>query len=196
MAVEILRLLSKFDTGNDRENETAFLRTQVPWIGPKAYLNVIFKSAPEDTLRELARNLRMPRSLIDFLRVQNGAILFSGALSVYGVHRPGQLLNREDPSFDLPFNIELENSNWPPANRTRYLVIGGYGFDGSGVCIDRTNFGIHVFQRGKRELLPTPSSAWPSLEEWLTSEIARLSMLFDNFGRRLVNESDTLPFKR
>ena len=48
-----------------------------------------------------------------------GAILFSGALSFYGLHAPGQLLNRQDPFSRLPFDIQDESMNWPPAVATR-----------------------------------------------------------------------------
>ena len=193
MAVEVLPLLSRFENVNDRESETAFFRTQVPWVGSLAYLNIIFKPVPEEVLQTAAQGLRIPSSVIEFMRKQNGADLFSGALSVYGVHRPGQMLNRGDPFSDLPFNIEDENFNWPPFDRTRLFAVGGYGFNGSRVCIDRRDSSIYLFQRGERQLMPTPSSAWPSLEDWLYSEIARLSMVFDTRGRRLVDESMTLP---
>lgn len=195
MALGILHLLSEFEDVNDRESETAFFRTHVPWIGPQAYLNIIFKPAPEAVLAEAARRVRMPASLIEFLRRQNGAILFSGALSVCGVHRHGQLLNRQEAFSRMPFNIEDENDDWPPDDSERFLALGGYGFDGSSVCIDRSDSCIYFFQRGERGLLPTPSLKWPSLEDWVTSEIARLSMLFDERGKRLVNESQTLPHR-
>jgi hypothetical protein len=193
--IKVLNLLSGFENVKDHESEKAFFRTHVPGVGPLAYLHVIFKPAPEDVLPDAARKLRMPTALVEFLRLQNGATLFSGALSVYGVHRPGQLLHREDPFFDLPFNIELENYNWPPADKARFLAMGGYGFDGSGVCIDRNDSKVYLFERGQQTLLPEPSCSWPSLDGWLTNEIARLSMLFDNQGRRVVDESQTLPLR-
>lgn len=193
MAVEFLPLLSGFENVNDRESEGAFFRTHVPRIGSLAYLNIIFKPVSTDVLQRVAAKLRMPVSLTEFLSVQNGAILFSGALSVYGVQRSGQLLDRKDPFFDLPFNIEEENQNWPPSDRTGFLAIGGYSFDGSMVCIDRSDCSLSLFGRGEQGLLPTHLFRWPSLEAWLTTEIARLSMLFDRRGSRLVDESQTVP---
>lgn len=193
MTIEVLRLLSTFENINDRESETAFFRTHVPQAGSLAYLNIIFKPAATDVLRRVAVQLRMPAVLSEFLKVQNGAILFSGALSIYGVQRSGQLLNRGDPFFDLPFNIEDENRNWPPPDSTRFLAIGGYSFDGSIVCIDRRDFSLSLFGRGDRSLLPATLFNWPSLQVWLTTEIARLSILFDHKGTRLVDESQTIP---
>jgi hypothetical protein len=193
MTMDLLKALSHFQVANDRENDSALYRTHVPWVGPLAYLNILFKGAPEEVLLVVARSLKMPMALVEFLRRHNGVILFSGALSVYGVHGPGQLLYREDPFFDLPFNIELENRNWPPHDRKRFLAFGGYGFDGSRVCIDRVDSRIYLFQRGKETLLPTASYSWQNLHEWLSSEIARLSVLFDTRGKRLVDESLTVP---
>jgi len=133
--------------------------------------------------------MKMPPPLVDVLAQHNGAMLFSDALSLYGVVRQGQMLNRSDPFSLPPYNIESENRSWPPPDRDRFLKIGGYGFDGSGVCIDRDYLRVVVFRR--REKLPFRS--WPSLDAWLTSEINRLSDLFDATGRRLVEESETLP---
>ena len=104
MALDILHLLPKFENV-DSESDSAFFRTHVPWVAPQAYLNIIFKPAPQSVLPDVARTLRMPVALVEFLKKQNGVILFSGALSVFGVHRPGQLLNRENPFFDLPYSI-------------------------------------------------------------------------------------------
>lgn len=102
MVLDLFNLLSKFRPTNDRESETAYFRTHVPWVGPLAYLHIVFKPALADVLAGAAQRLAMPKSLKEFLTRQNGVILFSGALSVDGVHRVGQLLNRNDPFLDQP----------------------------------------------------------------------------------------------
>jgi hypothetical protein len=193
VAIDILQLLSRFENANGRESETAFFQTHVPWVAPLAYLNIIFKPAPNEVLSDVARRLNMPAPLIEFLGHQNGVILFSGALYVYGVHCPRQLLDRQDPFSRLPFNIELEDYDRLPFDPDRFLRFGGYGFDGSTVCIDRTDCHVYLFKTGTVSLLPNPSAAWHSIEEWLTEEITRLLVLFDEKGKRLVDESLTLP---
>jgi hypothetical protein len=190
---DVTRLLKEFESVGDRESETAFFRTHVPWLGSLAYLNVVFKPPEAGALFEVSTQLGMPDSLVRFLKLQNGAILFSESLSVYGVHEPGQLLRRREPFLALPFNILLENSNWPPHDVSRYLAIGGYGFDGSTGCIDRRDESVVLFPRGPQALLPDPSLVWPGLETWLSTEIDRLSALFDRHGRRLVDEGRTVP---
>ena len=189
----LLHALSGFKSPTDRESETAFFMAHVPWVAPEAYFHIVFKPAPSAALADLSLSLRLPKSIVDFLATQNGAILFSDALSIFGVHAPGQLLNRRNPLKCLPFNIEGENRSWPPFDPDRFLGIGGYSFDGSGVCIDRNDSKIYFFKREQRTLSETSSYSWSSLENWLDSEIARLSFLFDKNGRILVKKSETVP---
>jgi hypothetical protein len=93
MTTNLLDLVSKFRDVNNRESEGAFFRTHAPWVGPEAYLNIIFKPAPKDVLADAGSRLNIPFAFTKFLAKQNGAILFSGVLSIYGTHWPGQLLN-------------------------------------------------------------------------------------------------------
>ena len=187
--IDLLKLISKFRAVNNRRSAVAFFQTHVPWVGPEAYLNIIFEPASLEVLSNVGAKMRMPAPLVELLAEHNGAILFSGALSWYGVVDKGQLLNRTNRFSLPPFNIEAENRSWPPPDRDRLLKIGGYGFDGSGVCIDRQNLRILVFHRGAEE----PYCSWPTLGDWLNNEIRRLSELFDVSGKRLVDESETLP---
>jgi hypothetical protein len=187
--IDLQSLITKFHAVNDLENEVASFRTHVPWVVPEAYLNIVFKPASPDVLSVVGAKMRIPTPLLQLLAQHNGANLLSGSLSLYGVVRKGQLLHRSEPFLLPPFNIELENRNWPPRDRDRLLEIGGYGFDGSGVCIDRDSLRIFVIRRGEKE----PYASWPSLEVWLNSEMQRLTELFDASGKRLVDKSHTLP---
>jgi hypothetical protein len=193
MGIDILTLVSDFENIRDHESSTAVFRTHVPWVGSSAYLHVVFKPAPPDLLSHAATELKMPVPFVDFLRIQNGAVLFSGALSIYGIHSRGQLLNRDDPDFVLPFNVEDENQNWPPPDRAVYLSIGGYSFDGSRVCINRNDGKVYLFERGTQSLLRSPSHCWENIEQLIISEVMRLAALFDRRGKRLVDESQMLP---
>ena len=187
--VDLPRLIAKFRGVNNRESDVAFFYTHVPSVAPDAYLNIIFKPAPADVLADVGAKMKIPACVQELLARHNGAMLLSESLSLYGVVRQGQLLNRSDPFSLPPFNIEFENQSWPPPDRDRFLKIGGYGFDGSGVCIDRHNLHIVVFRRGEKD----PYSSWPALDVWLNSEIRRLSELFDPSGKRLVDGPRTLP---
>jgi hypothetical protein len=178
--IDLLSLTSHFKPLNDHESEAAWFRTLLPWVGPEAYLNVIHKPAPPGLLFNVAQRWHFPEEIVDFLEHQNGAMLFCGALNLYGVVEPARLLNREDTFSLPPFNIEDENASWA-FQRDRLLVVGGYMFDGSRACIDRSDSHIHIFKKGQR----IPTASWPSFETWLVEEISRLRTLFDGEGRKI-----------
>src|ERR1700730_7464063 len=122
MSIDLLSLVSRFRPFDDRDNANASFRTRVPWVAPEAYLNIVYRPAPEKLLFETAERWSFPPSVVDFLRRQNGAMLFSGSLNLYGVVEPGRALNRREP-FSLPaFNIEPENKSWA-LHPDRLLVI-------------------------------------------------------------------------
>jgi hypothetical protein len=187
--VDLFQLTAKFQALNNRETDVASFHTHVPWVAPEAYLNIIYRPARPEVLAEVSARIKMPPPLRDLLARYNGAILLSGSLSLFGAVPQGQLLGRSEPSLLPPYNIESENRSWPPPDRNRFLKVGGYGFDGSGVCIDREDLKVVVFRRKERE----PHCSWQTIDEWLDSEIRRLSVLFDVSGRPLVDESKTLP---
>lgn len=187
MAFELDALVSKAH-GERREGVWGWFVTPTPWVGSAAYFHVVFKPAPTDALRDVAERWRFPNALVDLLSRNNGAILFCGSISVYGVHLAGQLLNRTDPYARLPFNIEWENDTWR-YERERLLVIGAYRQDGSVACIDRTTSGVIIFPRGGDE----PIAAFDNLGHWLTSEIARYRNLYDEQGRLFGTAEETGP---
>jgi hypothetical protein len=187
--LDVFTLLSKFRDVNNRESESAFFLTHVPSVAPLAYLNIIFKTAPHDVLADVGARLKIPVPILGFLERYNGIILFCNSLCVFGVHRKGQLLNRTDRFAALPYNIENESLHFAPSDRRRFFKFGAYGYDGSGVCMNRDDHSISVFRRREE----APYRVWPSLEDWLESEIQRLSKMFDETGIWLVDESETLP---
>lgn len=188
MSIRLLELISRFRPVDDRESHVAWFRTLVPWVAPEAYLNVVYKPAPQRLLDVVGTKLRFPADVVDFFGQQNGAMLFSGALNIYGVVEAGQLLTREDRFSLPPFNIERENGYWK-LDRDRLLVIGGYRLDGSRACIDRSDSHVHVFKKGQQ----TPVRSWNSLEQWVVYEVDRLGALFEHDGKRTGSESETGP---
>jgi hypothetical protein len=188
MSVDLLSLISDFRPFDDRENANAYFKTRVPSVAPEAYLSIVYKPAPAKLLSGVAERWSFPSVVVDFLSRQNGAILFSGSLNMYGVVEPRRRLNREDRFSLPPFNIERENKSWS-FHPDRLLVVGGYRFDGSRACIDRSDGQIHVFQKGQR----IPAFSWASFDSWLVVEIARLRLLFDDDGKRTGRDSETGP---
>jgi hypothetical protein len=188
MSIDLLHLVSGFRRFDDQENANASFRTRVPWVAPEAFLNIVYRPAAARLLSEVADRWSFPSVVVDFLRRQNGAMLFSGALNLYGVVESGRLLNRADRFSLPPFDIERENKSWK-FDSERLLVVGGYRFDGSRTCIDRMDGQIHVFRKGQR----IPAVSWANFDCWLLGEIGRLCALFDEDGKRIGPESETGP---
>jgi hypothetical protein len=80
--IDLLQMTMQFQSVNDRETERACFRTNLPWIGPLAYFNIIYKPAPNEILEYGKETLELPEPITQFLNRQNGAILFL-ALSTY-----------------------------------------------------------------------------------------------------------------
>ena len=190
--IKLLTEVESFENVGDRESDVAFFRTHVPWVAPEAYLHIIHKPATHSLLSHSAKKLRMPEPFVDFLAHQNGAHLFAGSLYIFGIVPHGQLLNRGRSLSLPPFNIEQNNVPSKGFDNDSFLAIGGYGFNGSTVCLDRRNGRVSVFPRGG----DLPHFSWLDLEDWIRSEITRLSFLFDKKGNRLVDESLTVPPRR
>ena len=190
MTFDLLAALGKFESVNDRESKVAFFRTHVPWVAPEAYLNIVYKPAQKKVLAEVATKLCIPKPWIQFLEQTNGACLFSADLYVMGVVGEGTRLNRGDHWSLPPTNIEHSNRVAEPLDLGRYLIIASYGWDGSRVCLDRETLRVYVFHKGESK----PYAVWNSAEEWVRTEVERLSTLFDEKGKLLLNEALTLPF--
>ena len=69
----------------ERKSGTALFYNHAPWVAPLAYLHIVFKGSTKAALRETNSIFQLPKYWTEFLSVQNGAILFSGAFSIYGL---------------------------------------------------------------------------------------------------------------
>lgn len=187
--VDIRTILEEQGWKIERESGTAFFYNFAPWIAPKAYLHIVFRGANASDLAEVGKYISLPKTWMDVLSQQNGAILFSGAMSIYGVHVPGTLLDRSNFFEQLPFSIVSENRSWPPVERERYVCIGGYRYDGTRAIMDREDGTIRAMPRNNQSVL----KEWSDASAWLAGELGRLAGLFDEVGRIRVSEEHTLP---
>lgn len=191
MAINLLAMLGKFKELADQETEDAYFRTKVPSIGPDAFLNIVYKAPPRSLIDEIEMELRLPSSLLEFYGQWNGARFFVGGLSVYGCVRSGQQLNRTSPLKLLPFNIREVNREFArQTNEAGLVCIGSYSYDRSIVCMRRESQSVVCFI-GKD--FSNVRQEWKSLERWLTEELLRLSLLFDEEGNRLTDKERLLP---
>ena len=173
----------------ERNSDSASFYNHAPWVAPLAYLHILFKPAPKLALEENIQVLRMPESWASFLAVQNGAILFSNALSIDGVVLEGTLVNRRDPFATQPYSLVDSNRSWDRKDRESGLVIGSYGYDGTLAVLDRADGSVFAVDRKSHRVL----KIWSGANEWLTDELDRIAKLYDPKGKLTVDMRETLP---
>lgn len=183
----IFASLERFESIKNVENDHALFLTSTPHIAPAAYLNIVFKPASREVRREVAQELDLPEPLVRLYSETNGFHLLE-TLYVYGLlPRNGYLIDRADPFaapvWDLRHGRRIAS---PP--ETSWLAFGGYGEDHS-LFIERRS-GVVCAAR-MDDLAVT--AEWPSLEEWLQSELDRLVPLFDGQGRTSTSGEERLP---
>ena len=189
IVLELKNALEAQGWRQERESSVACFYNFAPWIAPQAYLHVVFKPADRVTLGEIGSSLKLPQSWQDTLAAQNGAILYSDAISIFGVRSPTALLNRGDVFEMPPYSIVDENRNWPVKPIERFVVIGGYGYDGTRAVLDRDSGSVLAIPRKSEKAL----CRWPDPDAWIKEELNRLSLLFDREGKILVSREQTLP---
>jgi hypothetical protein len=182
--------LKRFSPANLETPNASFL-TNLPWIGPAAYLNVIYKPASPTIVNSVAEELHFPPSLVQFYRLYNGACLFLDGLRIYGCLEPNLVIDRTSPLTLPPFDIRAVNREFRGQRGFVGLIcIGSYGYDRSMVCMDREKQTIVCFKG--TNLLETRKT-WQSLEEWMRDELERLVWMFTPDGKRLVEEHLMVP---
>ena len=162
----------------------------VPSVAPHAWFHAIPQGLSDQQISELGRDLfvTFPAAYVDFLRVTNGAHLFSGALSLLGV-RPAAAGRDIDCAF-LPFDIVDSNGAEKPIGlRNAIIVIGFYKFDGSHAVLDTSTGRV---QRIGRDGVARKS--WSSFAEFLSSEVLRLDALHDSEGKLVAARETLVPF--
>jgi hypothetical protein len=129
----------------------------------------------------------MPVQVQDLLRVTNGAVLFLGALSVYGYRRT---LSR-DPANPQPLSIETPNTvERPKGAPSAALFIAFYNSDGSRAWVDSATGSVH---RSPRHQWAPSLNTWPSVFDWLSTEVRRINLLFNDQGLRIDPKVPTVP---
>jgi hypothetical protein len=192
MAIDILGLLTKFRSIDDRDFEGVVYKTHTPQVAPLAYHTVVFKPAAPELRERRAVQLSMPLSLRALYETCNGAVLFGGALRVFGLRPDDYQLDREDwLRKALPIDIVgVNDEHSRQLARRNSVCFGEYCFDGSLICVDRRTEQVACFVGSDFRQL---RSRWGTLDEWLTSEMQRLASHFDENGLRQVDEALSLP---
>jgi hypothetical protein len=188
MVLQLRQILESQGWKMEREGGTACFYNHAPWIAPLAYVHIVFKGASEQALDDCNSKLSLPQHWTEFLSVQNGAILFSGAMSMYGANETGAPFNRKGDFERGPFRITDSNLSWPKVRQSE-VVIGGYSYDGTLAVLNKEDGAVSAMTKGSYNLRAT----WSGSEEWITGEMDRLAKLFDQSGKISVDKQKTLP---
>ena len=186
MELDLVHLLS-LSGHPDVATDSARFYCHVPDVAPYAYLHTIYAPADSEILG--TSSVHIPKAWCSFLKIQNGADLFSNALFIYGMRRKGHMHDRSSNYSTSAFSLEEANAHPVLRKFPMDIQVGNYGYNGARVLLSRDDLSIKVVSRsGEREILK-----WKSIEVFLRSEISRLASLFSGSGKLLVNEELTLP---
>lgn len=188
--VELIDTLEKNITAKrEVDVDGNILINHLPSVGVRSYLHVIFEKVDVKRILQSLDNweIKIPRDFLDLLDQYNGANFFQGALSIFGVRSE---LSRS-PGARQPFDIFEANTIARPGNlKGNELYIGSYNWDGSIVVIENSSSAV-------RHRLPDSmavSNEWSDLDYFIKSEVARLSLLFDENGAEIDPRVPTSPF--
>ncbi len=176
--------------GLKKMNNGAVIIGAAPHVAPEAYNHKIFKPLEKEDIDFLENENKttLPKDYIEFLTTKsNGLRFFVTCFSLYGLRKQ---IGRDDEAMAQPFSLSDTNVWEKPKNaKPEYFFIGGYGYDGSKLYIDKITNKVHYCARRDT----TSLKEWNNFEEMMISETERIFKLFDDKGVRLVTSKETLP---
>jgi len=134
----------------------------------------------------------VPKQIKELLSVTNGLSLFGGHLRIWGIQTKSAKLRNTFYSDVKIHDGEMTSYNiWsrPKNLKHKILVFGVYPSNGSILYMREGDDSVYNSDRNGNEHY----KSWPSIAEWLQSEIKRLSLLFDERGYLIPNVSATNP---
>jgi len=163
---------------------------RVPHVAPMAWLHLLFPPLIDKDIKKLEKEMkrRIPEPYKDFLlQYGNGISIFSDSLNLYGLRK---MAGRSVDAAWQPYSLITPNTFERPKNaKDEYILIGGYGWDGSKVYINANNNKVYYCARWDA----TPLYEWNSFEEMLLSEVKRIQTHFDSEGKRLDKTVPVIP---
>jgi hypothetical protein len=135
--------------------------------------------------------IQIPESVADFFSLANGLILFGGSLAIYG--RRGEA--SFDPEVRVPYDIVPVNRfERPSGMHPRMLIVGGYRWGKGGyLAVDTLSLSGRVVASTRAS--GRSLAEWPTFEQMLASEVARLALMFDGTGRKHESSQSELPWE-
>lgn len=158
---------------------------KAPHLGSQAFIHELL---PPCTPKQIATieakiGISLPESYRDLLLQHNGFDLYRETLSIYGYKDWDK--QTEGQPYDVLTPNTYERPEWLPATS---IIIGTYNWDGSFIVIDaKGRITVHDPDDGSR------LASWASLDKYLVYEAKRLPKFFDEEGRFIVEDVNTVP---
>jgi len=187
---QILEIINEAKTFGARTlDDGTQLIGHVPHVAPEAWLHKVFPALDQSSITQLETHVlphKIPATYRNFLTTcSNGLGLFSGSLALYGLRRN---YVRTGDAVWQPYAIETPNTYERPRDASHSLFfIGGYDWDGSRLYLENEK----TFRCARHS--SKPLNEWSDFWEMLTSEVRRLSRLFDQQGRQKDPSVPTTP---
>lgn len=152
-------------------NGTRFI-CQVPSMGPLGYLHTLYAPCTDDMLEEISEVLGfpLPKSYSSFMRLHNGATLFTNTIAIYGLNKEfTRSLKDEDQAaisladrcraFKAVSNIDWLQG-WRPVGSAAASNLHQLMLDSTGAMKFRSASGRERCYGSFLELLDAVLSAW------------------------------------
>jgi len=181
------RLMEWAYLGTRTVSNGARLIGHVPHVAPEAWLHTLYAPLNKDEIKSIEDALKQSihSSYAEFLGYSNGAKIFSDSISLWGLRAN---YDRTPDGARQPYDLVALNlkSERPKGMPDNVIVIGGYRWDGSKICLFPD--GVVVRSIGSTF---QPKDKWDSVWKMLEIEVARLSKMYDQLGRK--NGQPTIP---
>lgn len=188
---EALAILEKWQKPTDRtlSNGTKLI-CRVPHIASEAWFHELYVGLERHVLEDYESKFpfRYPEPFRGFLEIHNGLNAFSDSLRVFGYRFS---YDRVGDKAIQPYDLMSANSPRPPHVPDSWLFFGGYRWDGSRVFFDMADKSERIYRvkKGETNIL----NGWESFEMWFSSEVMRLSTLYDQNGVKYDSHQPTVP---
>lgn len=189
----LLNLIGKYKhLGTEYVCQTgATLIGRAPHIAPEAWLNSMYDCISENDIEIMEQSMakKIPAQYRDFLlNCSNGFNIMTTTLCLFGCRK---MIGRDMIAIRQPFDLVSLNKykSEHPRNATLDMFFFG-GYDWNGEHVYLTDDGkVHFCTPDDC----TSLKEWDSLDDFLTSEIHRISSLFDDKGVKLDELAPTIP---
>lgn len=170
------------------------------------YFHVLYSALTKNEIDMLKNSYKgtLPEELIEFYQLVNGARIFSReykiseeisiyqpSISIFGI--PNIKKVRTDHQ---PLDIRIEDLSRPQNCPNTWLFFAAYFYEPMITMF----FDTAIMENGKHPVYANIKGSlkiikrWDSFEEWFSSEIIRMSKLFDKNGKLITDEEMIAPF--